>query len=111
MVCIAGPGFLRWQDVAQYLAETRVELRGRLPSLDSIPDYPGPPSTIVVERAKEMLGMEKYIGWKQTVDDTVDDILGFSAEKGSGTEEDLTVLLPTIYTVMYYSHHDPRLHT
>jgi hypothetical protein len=77
MVCIAGPGFLRWQDVTQYLAETRVELRGRLPSLGSIPDYPGPPSTIVVERAKEMLGMEKYIGWKQTVDDTVDDILGF----------------------------------
>jgi nucleoside-diphosphate-sugar epimerase len=72
---VAGPGFLRWKDVAQYLTKTRVELRGRLPSLDSFPDYPGPLTTIDVGRAKEVLGMERYVGWKQMVDETVDDIL------------------------------------
>jgi nucleoside-diphosphate-sugar epimerase len=86
-IFIAGPGFLRWKDVAQYLAETRVELRGRLPSLDSIPDYPGPPSTIIVQRAKELLGMEEYIDWKQTVDDTVDDVLKFENTWDSAQKE------------------------
>jgi hypothetical protein len=63
------------KEVTEYLADTRADLRGRLPNVDQFGNYPGPLSKIDVRRAKGALGLDTYIGWKDSVRDTVDSLL------------------------------------
>jgi len=71
-------GSMIWKDVAQHLAESRPELRVRLPPLEKF--GPIPPdgklvSTIDVTRAQDLLGMKSWIDWKTTANDTINSFL------------------------------------
>jgi nucleoside-diphosphate-sugar epimerase len=68
-------GFMLWKEVTEYLVDTRAELRGRLPNLDKFGMFPGHLSTIDGSRAKGALGLDIYIGWKDTVRDTINSLL------------------------------------
>lgn len=78
---ISGGVFL-WKEAVAYLAAARPELRDRLPSLDAPDSGPSPGflstntiSTIDTAPAREALGLTEYIGWKDTVNATVDSLL------------------------------------
>lgn len=71
-------GAFSWKEAAAYLATARPELEDRLPSLDS--DSPGlnlpsTISTIDTAPARDALGLTEYIGWKDTVNATIDSLL------------------------------------
>ncbi|KAE9389447.1 NAD(P)-binding protein [Gymnopus androsaceus JB14] len=68
----------QWKEAVEYLdsddAGLPEEIRKRLPSKearDGLAPYPGPISVIDTTRAKQVLGIEKYIDWKTSVKDTI----------------------------------------
>ncbi|KAJ6459475.1 NAD-P-binding protein [Mycena vitilis] len=68
-------GTFTWKEAVEYLALARPGLKGRLPNVENAPPLPGPPSTTDVSPARKILGLEDYIPWKKTVEDTLDWIL------------------------------------
>ncbi|KAI0695059.1 NAD-P-binding protein [Cerioporus squamosus] len=64
-----------WTETVQRLAETRPELKDRLAKLEDAPKLSGPLSTTDSTRAKEVLGLEEYVGWEATIDETVTALL------------------------------------
>jgi len=65
-----------WKQAVQHLASVRPELKGRLvdggePEMEE----EQPTARLDNSQAKELLGLNEFIGWKQTVEDTVDTIL------------------------------------
>ncbi|KAG6820007.1 hypothetical protein H0H93_006553 [Arthromyces matolae] len=73
-------GALIWKDAVEYLRDNRPELKSRLPQGDAVfPGFPGPPTTLDVTRAKEVLNLKNYRDWKETVETTVDSLI--KAEK------------------------------
>ncbi|KAJ7679295.1 hypothetical protein DFH06DRAFT_1033040 [Mycena polygramma] len=68
-------GTFTWKEAVEYLALARPELKGRLPSVENAPPLPGSPSTTDVFPAKNILGLDNYISWKKTVEDTLDWVL------------------------------------
>ncbi|TFK85285.1 NAD(P)-binding protein [Polyporus arcularius HHB13444] len=74
---VAAPrhGARLWTETVQRLAETRPELRDRLPKLEDAPKLSGPLSTTDSTQAREKLGMHDYAGWDATIDETVTALL------------------------------------
>lgn len=73
-------GVLTWKQAVEYLHEKRPELKARLPPVDgAFAPFPGPITTIDATRAKEVLGMEKYRSYEETLEAAVDSLL--EAEK------------------------------
>jgi nucleoside-diphosphate-sugar epimerase len=67
-------GLMLWKEATQYLAETQPELKTRLPTMESFPPD-GKASTIDVTRAKDLLGIESWVPWRKTLDDTIGELL------------------------------------
>ncbi|KAI0353741.1 NAD-P-binding protein [Trametes cingulata] len=76
---VAGPGAMLWADAVKVLHERRPAIKDRLPTLDNSPALPGPLSRIDTTRAREVLGMKEYVGWEDTLLETVDALV--EAEK------------------------------
>lgn len=74
---VAAPthGVRLWTEVVQRLAETRPELKNRLPKLEDAPKLSGAVSTTDSTRAKEVLGLEEYVDWEATIDETIEALL------------------------------------
>ncbi|KII85658.1 hypothetical protein PLICRDRAFT_145505 [Plicaturopsis crispa FD-325 SS-3] len=69
-------GAFTWVEAVEYLRETRPELAARLPVVKAAAEKPeGTLGTIDTGRAARVLGIEEYVGWKKTLDDTVDALL------------------------------------
>lgn len=60
-----------WPGMVQRLAARRPDLKHRLPKLDNAPTPPGTLSTNDSTRAREVLGLTEYVGWEETVDETI----------------------------------------
>jgi len=69
---IAGPNFT-WKDAVEHLAVVRPELKPRLPYTSEAKTTPL--ATLDTSRAKIVLGLDTYIDWKKTVEDTADSIV------------------------------------
>ena len=71
--------WISFRDAAIFIAEARPELKGRLTlNADS---FPLVGKTLIDNtRAKEVLGIKEFIPWKQTLLDTVDDLLKLEKE-------------------------------
>lgn len=69
---VAGPPFL-WKDAVEHLQEVRPELRDRLPD----PSDARKLSTSIMDvtRTREVLGLDTYIDWRKTVEDTVNSLM------------------------------------
>jgi len=74
---VAGPP-VTWKEASEHLAAVRPELKARLPDLSDARETDI--AVIDVSRAREVLGLTDYIGWKKTVEDTTDSLV--AAEKG-----------------------------
>jgi len=72
---VTGEGFL-WKDAVEHLLAVRPELRGRLPDPSEARKVLEEASTMDVSRAREVLGLDEYIDWRKTVEDSVDSLLG-----------------------------------
>ena len=72
---VAGPGVLLWEDAVGVLMEARPALKDRLPSVENAPPLPGPLCKVDTTRAQEVLGMNEYKGWRETLLETVDAIV------------------------------------
>ncbi|KAI0773253.1 NAD-P-binding protein [Trametes elegans] len=72
---VAGPGAILWPDAVRVLLEKRPALKDRLPTLENAPPLPGPLSGIDTTRAKEVLGVKEYVGWEDTLLETIDALL------------------------------------
>ncbi|KAF8901589.1 NAD-P-binding protein [Mucidula mucida] len=68
-------GFFTWKQAAEYLQKTKPELASRLPSTADAAGLPGPVSDTDVSLAKELLGLDEYIGWEQMINDTVNSFI------------------------------------
>ncbi|KAF8651074.1 hypothetical protein AX16_004936 [Volvariella volvacea WC 439] len=91
-----------WAQTAEYLRETRPDLRDRLPDITEEYDVPPPAGLASKEtggkklipvakvdttRAKELLGFDKWIDWRECIDATVDLVLRSEKEaKGVHSE-------------------------
>ncbi|KAF7975457.1 hypothetical protein HWV62_9473 [Athelia sp. TMB] len=69
-----GGGFT-WAQAVEYLHATRPELRDRLVPVGTGNAAPSTVSTVSTRAAEEKLGIKSFIGWKQSLDDTVDSLL------------------------------------
>ncbi|KAF8263095.1 hypothetical protein EI94DRAFT_1832490 [Lactarius quietus] len=70
-------GYVLWPEVVAHLTEAMPELRERLPSLAGGPD-PRQVSSFArfeTRNAREILGIVKYKGWKEAIEDAVKDML------------------------------------
>ncbi|KAI0628043.1 NAD-P-binding protein [Trametes polyzona] len=76
---IAGPGGMLWADAVKTLLIERPALKDRLPTLENSPPLPGTLSSIETSHATEKLGMKGYVGWVDTLLETVDALI--EAEK------------------------------
>jgi len=76
---VAGEGFL-WKDAVDHLRAVRPELRERLPDPSEAKKLEA--SIMDVSRTREVLGLDKYIDWRKTVEDSVDSFL--CIERGWG---------------------------
>lgn len=69
-------GAFTWEQAVEHLAAVRPELKSRLPSLPASPeqykDYGKPLAKLECTPAKEVLGITETIGWKQTLEETID---------------------------------------
>ncbi|KAI0333881.1 NAD-P-binding protein [Cubamyces sp. BRFM 1775] len=72
---VAGPGALLWEDAVKVLQDKRTALKDRLPTLENAPPLPGPLSKVDTTRAREVLGMKDYVGWEDTLLETIDALL------------------------------------
>ncbi|KII85659.1 hypothetical protein PLICRDRAFT_44992 [Plicaturopsis crispa FD-325 SS-3] len=73
-------GVFTWVDAVDYLRQTRPELAVRLPEVttanrEAAARGKSTVGIIDTSRAKEVLKIDEYYGWKKTVDDTVDSLL------------------------------------
>ncbi|KAK0227788.1 NAD-P-binding protein [Armillaria fumosa] len=70
-------GHFTWKEAVEYLQKSRPDLKSRLPPVPtySFQEPPGKLSSIDVTRARDILHMEEYIGWENTVDDTISSLL------------------------------------
>jgi len=73
---LAQGGYLFWRQAAEYLHQTRPELKDRLPSLEA--EGGDEPRTEFIHfeggNAEKLFGM-KWKTWQETVDDNIDDLL------------------------------------
>jgi len=70
-------GYVLWPEVVAHLTSAMPELRERLPSLAGGPD-PRQVSSFArfeTRNAREILGIVKYKGWKEAIEDAVKDML------------------------------------
>lgn len=71
-IAVVGPGF-SWKDAVEHLMVARPEVKSRLPDASEA-------QTMIVastdtSRARDVLGLDTYIDWKKTVEDTLDTLL------------------------------------
>jgi len=71
-ILTAGPHFT-WKDAVIHLSAVKPELKARLPDASEVIDHPI--AEVDTTLAKELLGLNEWIDWKKTVDDTVDGLL------------------------------------
>lgn len=76
---VAGPGALLWADAVKTILFKRPELKDRLPDLDNASPLPGPLSTVNTARATDVLGMSEYVGFQDTLLETVDALIATEA--------------------------------
>ena len=77
---VAGECFT-WKDAIEHLAKTRPYLRSRLPDTSEAPRIAL--GKLSVQRAKEVLGLDKYIDWEKTVEDTADALIRVEKESAA----------------------------
>ncbi|THH15862.1 hypothetical protein EW146_g4680 [Bondarzewia mesenterica] len=80
---IAIGGEFTWREAVEYLMKARPDLRERLPDINS-PDTEKGLKTISFDTssAKRLVGLDKYIGWQETVEATLDDSIKREKELG-----------------------------
>ncbi|KAL1941274.1 hypothetical protein VTO73DRAFT_7486 [Trametes versicolor] len=76
---VAGPGAILWTDAVKVLLAKRPALKDRLPTLEDAPPLPGPLSRVDTTRTREVLGLQEYVDWENTLLETVDALV--EAEK------------------------------
>lgn len=77
-------GEMRWVDAVEYLSKTRPELKERLVVIPDGFEHPKGWARFSGESAERWIGIQEgdYKGWKETLDGTVDDILGREKKLG-----------------------------
>ncbi len=69
-----------WKDAIEVIAEARPELKGRVPVITG-KEAPLPPSAVLdTSVTRNILGLENYVKWQDTVLDTIDDLLRVEKE-------------------------------
>lgn len=71
-IAVVGPTF-SWKDAVEHLVVARPELKGRLP--DTSEAQRMTVASTDTSRSRDVLGLDPYIDWKKTVEDTVDSLL------------------------------------
>ncbi|KAF8642472.1 hypothetical protein AX16_009473 [Volvariella volvacea WC 439] len=69
-------GKYTWKQATQYINRTRPEIK--TPTLEAFGEFPGPLSTLVTTRAKEVLGLDKYVEFEKTIDDAIESLYAAS---------------------------------
>lgn len=72
---IVNGGSVTWKHAAQYLAESRPDLKDRLPVITGDEKVPEVWAKFDTSSAERLIGLKDYINWKETISSTVDDIL------------------------------------
>lgn len=67
-------GRFTWKQAAEYLAKARPELRERLPIFDG-PEQVTASASFDSSSAARLVGWNKYIGWQETLETTIDHLL------------------------------------
>ena len=67
-------GRFTWKQAAEYLAKARPELRERLPIFDGAEQVTASAS-FDSSSAARLVGWNKYIGWQETLETTIDHLL------------------------------------
>lgn len=75
---IAGTNFT-WKDAVEHLRVAKPDLEDRLPDSTEVPKLST--CTLDTKVAREVLGIQSFIDWQKTVEDTVEDILRFERER------------------------------
>jgi nucleoside-diphosphate-sugar epimerase len=71
-------GYVLWPEVVAHLSEAMPAIRERLPSLAGGPGQRQVSSSFArfeTRNAREILGIEVYMGWKEAIGDAVKDML------------------------------------
>ncbi|KAA1470907.1 NAD(P)-binding protein [Dentipellis sp. KUC8613] len=83
---IVSGGAFTWADAVRHIARVRPALRARLPRLPEATEAGTEAKEGVCARlavnAEECLGVREYKGWKETVEETIDDLLRVEKELG-----------------------------
>ncbi|ETW76675.1 hypothetical protein HETIRDRAFT_442094 [Heterobasidion irregulare TC 32-1] len=72
---IVNGGSVTWKQAAQYLAESRPDLKDRLPVITGDEKVPEVWAKFDTSSAERLIGLKDYINWKETISSTIDDIL------------------------------------
>ena len=72
---IVNGGSVTWKQATQYLAETRPDLKDRLPVITGDEKDPEVWAKFDTSSAERIIGLKDYINWKETISSTIDDIL------------------------------------
>ncbi|KAI9508891.1 NAD-P-binding protein [Russula earlei] len=83
---ILRPSEFVWTDAIELLARARPELKERLPVVTGDEPPVGPFCTLDDSAARDVLGLNTYIKWEDTVLDTVDDLLRVEKELASAAK-------------------------
>ena len=76
-----------WKEAAEFVAQARPELKGRLPVITG-KEPPAPPFARFDTSATEnILGLRNYVKWQDTVLDTIDDLLRVEKELAAGAAQ------------------------
>ena len=77
-------GTMFWSDAVEYLSSARPELKPRL-SDPSAAQKPDAVCKVDCSLATEVLGLDEYINWKKTLEDSVDSLLQVEGDWASSS--------------------------
>ena len=73
-------GYVLWPEVTAYLAQAMPEIRGRLPSpAGHAGSRPRTYAQFEMRNGREILGIERYRGWREAIEDAVKAMLGLES--------------------------------
>ena len=69
-----------WREAIEFIAQSRPELKGRLPVITGKEPALGPYAVLDTSATERILGIKAYVKWQQTVLDTIDDLVRVEKE-------------------------------
>jgi len=75
-------GNVTWKQAVEHLNDVRPDLGERLPVVTGDEKEVGSPATFDTSSAARLIGLTEYIGWEETVEATIDDLIKREKELG-----------------------------